>query len=143
MKTGIILIALCGLMIGSCCSTATCGGGPELGFSVGFITSNAEYYYFDESEDVDLKVFYEDSVFVNVDKITAGEPDRRSITFIWDVDTSIDQYTILASDTLLGNLNLTYGTSQSQCCGSETSIVDFQFESEQKFSKEFGLQIIL
>lgn len=139
----IILIAVCGICIGSCCSTASSCGGSELGFSIQFITKDYDYYYFNEQEDVDLKVFYGDSIFINVKKWEAGDPDSTLITFYWDMNLAYDHYTILANDTLLGDLSVEYGSIESTCCGTSPGIVDYSFESDQKFSTEFGLQIIL
>lgn len=128
-------------LLDSCCSTAHCAGEP-LSFSVGFITET-NYYYFDNPNKVDLKVFYDDSVFVNVLKQDYPDMDSTTISFYWDVDTSVDHYTILANDTLLGKLNLTYGMTERSCCGSESITKDLKFESDQRYSKEFGFQIIL
>ena len=141
MKISLILIFICGIIASSCCSTANCSSDP-LAFSLGFIDGNDDHY-FDTPNDVEIKIFYEDSTFVNVTKQDFPDQDITIITFFWDVDISVNQYTILANDTLLGNLILDYGIKETTCCGQSTAIIDYEFESEKQYIKDYGLLIVL
>lgn len=138
----LILFVLLIISMKSCCACADCSG-YELSFTFRFITQENDYYYFDESEVVDLKAFYQDSIFIDVYNQESGPDSSRVVTVFFTPDRIVNNYTILANDTLLGNLNLEYGMVENNCCGPSLEIMKYSFESDQKFKTDFGLQIII
>ena len=126
----------------SCCLSSDCGYSPVT-ISVGFITPKNDYHYFNESDSIELRVFYGDSSFIQVDKQTVGEGDSVLLTFFAYPVISETEYFIMSNDTLLGELNIVFGEFEDKCCGSSLGIESLLLESDQNHSTEFGLNIIL
>ncbi|MFT6882445.1 MAG: hypothetical protein ACI83W_001517 [Marinoscillum sp.] len=142
-KLSLTIIIIIGIIAPSCCSMADCGSVAR-SFSLGFLNADTEdRYYFDIDNDVELKFFYGDSIFSNVLKQESGAGDSVNIRFFVDLPYPTEDYFVLANDTLLGTLNVKWKYVEQECCSGEQKVDEFTFISNQEFSTDFGLWILL
>lgn len=138
------LLIISSLLFFSCCIGGSSCNDQFPAFSIRFLKQNGNYYFFKDTVNISIKIFDNDSTFLDLLKEETVSGDSMLIRFFAYPDRDVFEYNVLANDTLIGTINLEYQMQEYQCCDNSLEVSNLIFNSMQEHSTQFGsLDIIL